>query len=106
MKYLLDTCVISESARVGAEPAVLTWLASTEEEDLAISSLTLGEIEFGIRRLPAGRRRARLTSSLEAIGSRFADRTLAVDTRVARAWGELRARAAARAESRSLSSMR
>lgn len=99
MKYLLDTCVLSEVARPRPASAVVRWLERADELSLGISSLTFGEIQFGVLRLPQGRRRQRLTRWLEELDLRFDGRVLPVDTRVAAVWGELRAEAVARGRS-------
>lgn len=46
--YLLDTNVISEIRKPRPHGAVLAWLAATEDADLHISAVTLGEIQAGI----------------------------------------------------------
>jgi predicted nucleic acid-binding protein len=92
MHYLLDTNVLSEPAKPRPDPRVVRWFARQSPLDLAISVLTLGEIEKGVRLLPAGKRRDRLSGWLEAdLPRRFAGRLLAVDERVSRAWGSLAA---------------
>lgn len=48
MKYLLDTNIVSETRRARPHCAVLAWLASVPAHRLAISSVTLGEIQAGI----------------------------------------------------------
>lgn len=60
MKYLVDANVLSEATKPSPAPTVMKWL-SEHETDLAISPIVLGELEYGIRALPAGRRRTRLT---------------------------------------------
>jgi predicted nucleic acid-binding protein len=46
--YLLDTNVVSELRRPKPHGAVLAWLASVDEQDLYLSSFSLGEIQRGI----------------------------------------------------------
>ena len=46
MKYLLDTCVLSDFVR--GEPGTLAQLKATSAQAIAISSVTLMEIEFGL----------------------------------------------------------
>jgi predicted nucleic acid-binding protein len=67
LKYLLDTNTVSALMR-GA-PAVAARLAKTPRADVAISQLSVAEIEFGLRYLPASRRRRLLQAQWEAIGS-------------------------------------
>ena len=51
MKYLLDTNVVSETRRPRPDPGVLAWLASISPSDLAISVVTIGEIQKGIEKI-------------------------------------------------------
>jgi toxin FitB len=61
--------------------------------DLAISVLTLGEIEHGITLLPTGRKRAALETWLtNELPKHFQNRVLSLDETVAREWGRLSAR--------------
>lgn len=91
-RCLLDTNVLSEPARPDPDPRVLSWFREQSELDLAVSVLTLGEIQKGISLLPGGRRRSALEEWLaRELPRRFRDRILQVDDRVARAWGRLSA---------------
>lgn len=57
---LLDTNVISETAKPVPEPRVIAFLTRHEDE-LFISVVTLAELYRGIELMPAGRRRQVLT---------------------------------------------
>jgi toxin FitB len=46
--YLLDTNVVSELRRPRPHGAVSAWIASVDDSDLHLSSVTLGEIQAGI----------------------------------------------------------
>lgn len=46
--FLLDTNVISELRRPRPHGAVLGWLRATDDADLHISAVSLGEIQAGI----------------------------------------------------------
>ncbi len=59
MTYLVDANVLSEATRPHPDPKVVQWLRSNER-DLVVDPIILGEIRFGIHLLPAGRRRQRL----------------------------------------------
>ncbi len=94
MNWLLDTNVVSEWTRPRPHPAVVAFLASTDEETLFLSVITLAELRRGVDRLPAGRRRAALSEWLENdLPHRFGQRILGVDRDVADAWGQIMARA-------------
>jgi predicted nucleic acid-binding protein len=62
VKYLLDTCLISELVKKEANAAVVNWLDAQDEEKLFLSVLTLGELQKGIGKLPAGARKDELQS--------------------------------------------
>jgi predicted nucleic acid-binding protein len=92
VRYLLDTCVISELARAQPDPAVVAWVRQQNEMDLHLSVLTLGEIEKGIGRLPASPRRKVLEQWLhEELVGRFTGRLVTIDAEVARVWGRVQA---------------
>ena len=59
MTFLVDANVLSESTKPAPDPAVVDWLRRNERA-LVVDPIVLGEIKFGILRLPRGRRRARL----------------------------------------------
>ncbi len=46
--YLLDTNIVSEIRKPRPHGAVVAWLQSTEDADLHLSAVTLGEIQAGI----------------------------------------------------------
>jgi len=52
MKYLLDTCVISELIKKNPNKQVVKWISGTTETNLFISVLTIGELHKGIEKLP------------------------------------------------------
>lgn len=88
MKYLLDTCVISELVRPKPDPSVVAWVRDQQEQHLFLSVLVLGELRKGIQRLPEGPKRARLENWLDCdLKLRFAGRWLTVDEEVAERWG-------------------
>jgi predicted nucleic acid-binding protein len=95
VKYLLDTCALSEFTKPQPDAGLLAWLRATPEQTLHVSALTLGEIQQGVSRLPASVRRQRLQLWLDTdICVRFAGRMLPADAPVCLLWGQLRAQAA------------
>jgi toxin FitB len=60
MRYLLDTCVWSEGARGDVAPAVAAWFERTDDGLRYASVLSLAEFQYGILRLPDGRKKVRL----------------------------------------------
>ena len=92
MKYLLDTCVISEIIKTHANENVISWLQSQDENDLYLSVLSFGEIEKGIEKLSDGSKKQTLRSWLEDdLKQRFAGRIIDIDLDIALKWGEVQA---------------
>ena len=90
MRYLLDTCVISELVAREPDPGVVRWVDNVDEETLFLSSITIGEIKKGIEKLIASDRRKVLAEWLEdELLVRFKDKVLAIDTAVMLVWGKL-----------------
>lgn len=90
MKYLLDTCVISEVIRKKPNKKVLNWLKEQEESTLFLSVLTFGEIEKGIEKSADSRRKNKLKLWVEVdLKQRFEGRILPIGMQVATKWGEI-----------------
>jgi len=86
MRFLADANVLSEPTKPSPDPGVEQWLRQNER-DLAVSPIVLGELEYGILLLPAGRRRTRLQRWF-AQGIRGI-RVLDFDTDAASEWARL-----------------
>ena len=88
MRYLLDTCVLSEILGGAPSSALVDWLESRDERDFHISVLTVGQLHGSVAGLPDARRRRKLHSWVDAeLRERFRGRILDVDMDVVRAWG-------------------
>ncbi len=59
MRYLVDANVVSEPTKPAPRQSVVDWLR-TNEQEIAVDPIILGEVRFGILLLPKGKRRARL----------------------------------------------
>ncbi|SEB69659.1 hypothetical protein SAMN04489806_1532 [Paramicrobacterium humi] len=85
MRYLLDTNVISDARRRGTSPALDVWLAGQPVAELAISAITLLELDIGIRRRerrdPVGGAALRRWLDEQVVPT-FTGRVLPVDERV------------------------
>ena len=90
MKFLLDTCLISEIIRREPNRQVLRWLESQEEAALFLSVLTLGELQKGIAKLPDSPKKSELQAWVSNdLAARFEGRLLPIDGEVAATWGRL-----------------
>ena len=90
MSWLLDTCVVSELFRKRPEPAVVSWLEAHRGQ-CALSLVSVGEIQYGIERLPHGRNRNALQHWFDGVCTQFSARTLGLDEVVWRNFGRLKA---------------
>lgn len=93
MRLLLDTCVISEMRKTDANSSVKKLINETDESDMFISVISLGEIVKGISLLQEGKRKKELLSWIAGLERHFADRILEIDQEIAHIWGEITARA-------------
>ncbi|GHV25772.1 ribonuclease VapC [Spirochaetia bacterium] len=94
MKYLLDTNVLSEIRKSNCSPEVKIFIGKIPMEDISISVISIGEIVFGIEKLPDGKKRVELSSWVYTeIPKQFENRIIFVDTGVIVEWGKLCARA-------------
>jgi predicted nucleic acid-binding protein len=84
----LDTNVISETLARSPHPAVMTWLVRHDAE-LALPTVTIAEIVFGIEKIRPSERAARLEQGLSDWRRRFADRIFALTEEAALAYGEI-----------------
>jgi toxin FitB len=90
LKYLLDTCLVSELVRKTPNTNVVKWVAECDEDQTFLSVLTIGEIQKGIARLTDKKRKASLQNWLDVdLKSRFGDRILPITEEVAQTWGQL-----------------
>ena len=92
---LLDTNVVSEAMKSEPHPSVSSWLNAQAAETLFLSSITVAEVMFGIGALPQGKRKDRLTATLEGVLALFEARVLSFDTAAARRYADLATRARA-----------
>lgn len=93
MKYLLDTCVISELVKPSPNPMVLDWLNDIPSERLFLSVITIGEIRKGLTKLPDSKRKDRLTEWLNSLLEDYQDRIYTIDLTVAENWGVMQGKA-------------
>ena len=84
----LDTNVVSETLKKSPSPAVVAWLGRFDVE-LALPTVTIAEIAFGIHKILPDRRASRLDEGLAAWRRRFGDRIFGLTEEAALAYGEL-----------------
>ncbi|NOQ21682.1 MAG: PIN domain-containing protein [Candidatus Aegiribacteria sp.] len=90
MKFLLDTCLISELVKSRPEKKVVDWLLSENETDFYVSVLTFGELHKGIEKLPESRKKEELQNWVETeLKERFHNRIIEIDLGISTVWGEI-----------------
>lgn len=89
MKFLVDANVLSEATKAVPSEAAVDWLRR-HEHVVAVNTVVLGELEFGILLLPSGRRRKRLESWFSNVVEILP--VLDMDRETARVWAALLAR--------------
>ncbi len=89
---VLDTNVLSEILRANPEPLVLDWVANQPRASLFTTTITKGEILYGIRLLADGKRRRGLWEAAQKIFSDdFERQVLSFDSDAADMYGEIAA---------------
>jgi predicted nucleic acid-binding protein len=84
----LDTNVISETLKKSPSEAVMAWLVRYDAE-LALPTVTIAEIAFGISSIRPDQRAGRLEMGLRNWRHRFADRIFGLTEEAALAYGEI-----------------
>lgn len=84
----LDTNVVSETLRKAPNEAVIAWLVQNDAE-LALSTVTIAEIAFGIGKIRSDARAPRLERGLASWRHRFADRIFPFTEAAALDYGDI-----------------
>jgi toxin FitB len=87
--YLLDTNIVSELRKPRPQGGVIAWLKSTEDADLHLSAVTLGEIQAGVEvtRDQDAAKAAEIEAWLELVAQSY--NVLPMDGAAFRAWARL-----------------
>ena len=84
----LDTNVVSETLKKAPDRAVKEWLVRHDAE-LALPTVTIAEIAFGIEKIRPDQRAVRLAEGLSEWRRRFADRIFGLTEEAALAYGKI-----------------
>ncbi len=88
MKYLADTNFLSELLKRRPNPGVMSWLRSVDENDIAVSVITLGELQRGASRLSPGDRQTAIQTWIDQyIIPRFSGRFVGLGMDEMLEWG-------------------
>jgi predicted nucleic acid-binding protein len=87
--YLLDTNIVSELRKPRPHGGVVAWLQSTEDADLHLSAVTLGEIQAGIEltREQDASKAAEIDAWLDLVAQSY--NVLPMDGATFRAWAKM-----------------
>lgn len=85
---VLDTNVLSEPLRERPDEGVLAWLSAVDA-DVTATTVSVGELLVGARRLPPGRRRDGLLAAIDGIVTAFEDQVLPYDLGAARRYATM-----------------
>lgn len=89
---ILDTNVVSELMKPAPSDALLLWFQDTPPEPLALTSVTVAELRYGIAVLPEGKRKARLGQAVtDMLAQEFPGLVLPFDQAAAEQYGALAA---------------
>ena len=90
MRYLLDTCVLSDPTQRRPNAGVRDWYARTPETNMYVSVLSVGEIRKGLVKLAGTPKAVRIGAWLDhELLLRFDQRLLGVDIDVCNLWGKI-----------------
>lgn len=84
----LDTNVISETLKKAPDSAVIAWLVRHDAE-LALPTVAVGEIAFGIQKIRLDQRADRLEEGLVSWRRRFSDKMFSFTEEAALAYGDI-----------------
>ncbi len=76
---VLDTNVVSELMKPAPSASVVSWLERQAADDVTTTAVTVGEIRYGIARLPQGRRKTELLAAADRTFQGFSEIILAFD---------------------------
>ena len=93
MKYLLDTCLISELVKPTPNKKVIKWLNDIPSTALFLSAITIGEIRKGLTKLPSSKKKETLTVWLNTLLRDYKERIFSIDLIVAENWGVIQGNA-------------
>jgi len=93
VRYLLDTNVISELQKLNCNQNVKSFTDQLSWEEIFLPALSIGELCYGVERLPAGKKKHELAIWVYTeIPKWFSGRIIDIDTEVMMEWGKMRAR--------------
>ena len=93
MRYILDTCVLSEPTKKAPNPGVLSWFAE-HEADFLIPSISIMEMQYGVSCMPDCERKTKIQGYVKKIVELWEDIIVPFDASIAARAGLFKAQAA------------
>jgi predicted nucleic acid-binding protein len=92
MRYLLDTNVISEHRRPKCDPHVKAFMRHISNTDVSLSTVSIGEIVYGIEKESDTARKEKLSIWLAGLLDLYREKIIPIDIDIVSESGRLRAR--------------
>ena len=102
MRILADTNVISELQKPSPDARLVAFFDHQQGTDTFLSVMTIGEIQYGLIRMPTGRRKTILEDWLNRLKQSYGNRILPIDLGTSELWAEIAARLHAHGENISM----
>jgi len=93
LKYLIDTNILSEMTKKQPDNSILKWFENTANTDMFISVISIGELVYGVAKLPDGTKKMKLSTWLtDLLYEDFNDRIVGIGMDIMEVWGEMTAK--------------
>ncbi len=93
MRILLDTSALSELFRDETDAKLTTFILRIGADNTFVSAITIGEIDYGIRILPSGKKRSALERWFARLLTEYRDRILDITRETSLHWSVIRSNA-------------
>jgi predicted nucleic acid-binding protein len=93
LKYLVDTNILSEMTKKQPDNRIVEWFENTTNTDMFLSVISVGELVYGVAKLPDGPKKIKLSAWLnDLFYANFYDRIIGISMDVMEVWGEMSAK--------------
>jgi len=89
LKYLLDTNIISEIIAKKPNQQAIDFINNINTNAIYLSVITIGEIKYGINRLPKSKRKTQLQAWFEQLLIKYQSNIINIDISVMAIWADI-----------------
>ena len=89
MNYLIDTNIISEIISKQPNPKVIEFFEQIPNQNIYLSAITIGEIRYGIDRLPSSKKKSQLNLWFENLLIKYQNNTINIDINTMLIWADI-----------------